>query len=275
MKIKKGLKNSSQISSKNIEVNSKKIHYLEKGHGEVIALLHGWPASAEMFVPLMKTLPSNKRVVAIDLPGFGRSDELDVYHNYDNIVQQLDLFFRELSIDRCTLFGMSLGAALAIRYAKRYPNKIKKVIANSPPIHFIDQISLAQKVLLKVSDYFPFVKIGIFKLMQGRSASLHNLFWGEKGPDTKFVTEKMISEALKFKLKALDETVHAFAYTDLKEDLKDIKVNVVVICGKDDTLFLNEARKLKKVSRNVDIVAVKGDHLLSIKKPQVLAKLLL
>ncbi len=56
----------------------KRIHTLEAGEGEPLILLHGSGNSAADWVPLMK-VPLNRRLIAVDRPGFGLSDPIE-YH---------------------------------------------------------------------------------------------------------------------------------------------------------------------------------------------------
>ena len=63
------------IQSKYITIENLKLHYLEEGEGEVVLLLHGFPTSSHLWRNVMPSIAATHRVIALDLPGFGRSDK--------------------------------------------------------------------------------------------------------------------------------------------------------------------------------------------------------
>jgi pimeloyl-ACP methyl ester carboxylesterase len=54
-------------------VNGLKINYEEKGEGELIVLLHGWGSNITLFANLIDLLSKKYKVVAMDMPGFGKA----------------------------------------------------------------------------------------------------------------------------------------------------------------------------------------------------------
>ena len=55
-----------------------KIDYLEMGEGPLIVLFHGWGANKELFQTIMTVISEKYRVVAPDVPGFGKRDRKSV-----------------------------------------------------------------------------------------------------------------------------------------------------------------------------------------------------
>ena len=51
------------------------INYIDKGEGDLVVLLHGWGANISLFSSMAELLSKKYRVVAMDLPGFGGSDD--------------------------------------------------------------------------------------------------------------------------------------------------------------------------------------------------------
>jgi len=51
------------------------INYIEEGEGEPIIVLHGWGANINTVLSLVNILKDRYRVYAMDLPGFGESQE--------------------------------------------------------------------------------------------------------------------------------------------------------------------------------------------------------
>ena len=59
----------------NMTYKSLKVEYLEMGEGPFIVLFHGWGANKELFQTIMTVMSEKYRVVAPDVPGFGKSEE--------------------------------------------------------------------------------------------------------------------------------------------------------------------------------------------------------
>ena len=59
----------------NRTINGININYEEKGEGELIVLLHGWGSNIKLFANLIDLLSKKYKVVAMDMPGFGESQE--------------------------------------------------------------------------------------------------------------------------------------------------------------------------------------------------------
>ncbi len=108
-------------------INGINISYACEGTGEPIILLHGWGQSAEAFEPIFNILKADYCVWAIDLPGFGLSEEpefgMDIY-DYEKVV---DTFIKENNIINPTLIGHSFGGRISIIYAAKNRN-IKNIV---------------------------------------------------------------------------------------------------------------------------------------------------
>lgn len=61
---------------------------------EVIVLLHGFPGNHIGLVGLASKLPDSCRIIILDLPACGQSDELEGIHSLKNYSAWLDLFWK-------------------------------------------------------------------------------------------------------------------------------------------------------------------------------------
>ncbi len=108
-------------------INGLNISYAKAGSGENVIMLHGWGQSAEAFEPIFNILQEDYTVWALDLPGFGQSDEpkegMDIYA-YEEIVSK---FIQENNISNPTLIGHSFGGRISIIYAAKNEN-IKQIV---------------------------------------------------------------------------------------------------------------------------------------------------
>lgn len=97
--------------------------------GKRLLALHGWLDNAASYAPLAPLLPG-LRLVALDLPGHGRSEARPVgsaYHFIDwlpNIFEAADA----LGWDRFVLMGHSMGAGICSLAAGVFPERVEKLI---------------------------------------------------------------------------------------------------------------------------------------------------
>jgi pimeloyl-ACP methyl ester carboxylesterase len=107
---------------------------LETGSGEPLVLIHGSGMSAPTWAPLLARL-SGRRVLAVDLPGFGLSDP----HDYrgrslrEHAVAQVSSLLDALELERAELAGNSLGGMWSLCMAQAAPERVAGVTAYGIP----------------------------------------------------------------------------------------------------------------------------------------------
>ena len=113
-----------------VDVEGLRLHYLERGRGRPVILIHGLSGSAYDFeVSISEGLARDHRVVAFDRPGNGYSDQLpDERQSLFVEARQLHAAALKLGLERPLLVGYSLGAAVAIAYADAYPEDVAGVV---------------------------------------------------------------------------------------------------------------------------------------------------
>jgi 2-hydroxy-6-oxonona-2,4-dienedioate hydrolase len=128
-------------TSRTIQTKSGKIHYNEAGEGQPILMLHGSGPGAtgwSNFGPNMKVLAEGYRVIAADMPGWGKSDA--VTHDKRNHVQAALDLLDALEIDKAAFVGNSMGGATTLRFATEHPERMSHLVtmgAGSPgPVLF-------------------------------------------------------------------------------------------------------------------------------------------
>ena len=113
----------------NKEIFGLDIHYTEEGEGELVVLLHGWGSNIELFRPTIDTLKGNYKVVAMDMPGFGQSEEPDEPWDVDRYVDFLLAFLEPYHADKVILLGHSFGGRVIIKLcARELPFTVDKVV---------------------------------------------------------------------------------------------------------------------------------------------------
>jgi branched-chain amino acid transport system permease protein len=111
-------KRRTVMDGKFIEVNGKRVFYVERGEGRPLVLVHGNTGSSRWYSRVMD-MPGC-RTIALDLPNFGRSDALDVA-DIDAYADALAGFIEALGLSKPAVVGHSLGGAVVMAMAARRP----------------------------------------------------------------------------------------------------------------------------------------------------------
>ena len=129
-----------------MEIRGATIRYAEAGCGETVLLCHGIPLSMTTWQDLFFLLAKDHRVIAVDIPGYGRSSKAPGDYSLARIADDIAGLCAALDIPRVHLVGSSFGAAVAITVALSYPCRVDRlVLINSVGIaggtHKIERIA--------------------------------------------------------------------------------------------------------------------------------------
>lgn len=114
-----------------VDVGGARLYYYAAGSGgggEPIIFLHGFPTSSHIWRDVVPLLPPGRRVVVVDLLGYGRSDrpegrDLSIKGHAERVLALLDV----LRISYATVVGHDLGGGIAQYLAVRYPTRVARL----------------------------------------------------------------------------------------------------------------------------------------------------
>jgi pimeloyl-ACP methyl ester carboxylesterase len=112
-----------------IEVGNARLHYLDRGSGPVVVMVHGLGGNLRNFYELIDRVALTCRVVAVDRPGSGYSRMISGAH--PSLAAQATIiaeFIHKLDLDRPLLVGHSLGGALALALALEHRNCVRSLV---------------------------------------------------------------------------------------------------------------------------------------------------
>ncbi|TVT55221.1 alpha/beta fold hydrolase [Amycolatopsis rhizosphaerae] len=115
-----------------------RLHYHEAGseHEETLILLHGGGPGASAWSNFARNIPvfaKSYRVIAVDQPGFGRSDKPTEHPQYFTHSSQAVIgLMDELGIEKAHLVGNSLGGGTAVRLALDHPRRAGRLVLMGP-----------------------------------------------------------------------------------------------------------------------------------------------
>lgn len=116
------------IESRHVTVGEVKLHYLEAGMGPPVVLLHGWPTSSFLWRDVIPPIAERNRVIALDLPGFGRSDKpLGASYSFRYFDEILEGALAALGIEKTSLVVHDLGGPVGLYWASRRLERIERL----------------------------------------------------------------------------------------------------------------------------------------------------
>ena len=102
--------------------------YYDRGSGPALLLIHGMFGDHLDWEPVLESLAERRRVIAVDLPGFGDSAKPDIDYSASTFTQQIVKLLDELGIERIAVAGNSFGGQIAMALALAHPERVEKLV---------------------------------------------------------------------------------------------------------------------------------------------------
>lgn len=213
-------------------INNVEVYYerYNQGGEKPLVFLHGWGQNTEMMLPVAKPFIENHEVILIDLPGFGKSGQLDRPYEVSDYVELLHKLLQKLDIKKPTLIGHSYGGKISLLYASKYEVE-KLVLFGSPFQKEIGKESLKLKTLRTLK------KIPGINKLEG------------------FAKKHIGSTDYKNASPVMRETLVKTVNLDITEEVKKIKAPTLLIWGTaDEAVSIDRAYELEKLIPDAGLV---------------------
>lgn len=213
-------------------INNVEVYYerYNQGGEKPLVFLHGWGQNTEMMLPVAKPFIENHEVILIDLPGFGKSGQLDRPYEVSDYVELLHELLQKLDIKKPTLIGHSYGGKISLLYASKYEVE-KLVLFGSPFQKEIEKESLKLKTLRTLK------KIPGINKLEG------------------FAKKHIGSTDYKNASPVMRETLVKTVNLDITEEVKKIKASTLLIWGTaDEAVSIDRAYELEKLIPDAGLV---------------------
>lgn len=244
-------------------VNGIRVNYEVMGQGQTVLLLHGWASSLEPYRRLMNQLSAKYRVIALDFPGMGGSQEPNEPWDVDGFADFVLAFLEQFRLDRLSLVGHSYGGRVIIKLANRQlPFAIDKIVlidsaGIKPPAS--KKKSLRQRIY-KLGKWFLSLK-PVAKCFPGALEKLRVRF----GSADYAAASPMMRQCL---VRAVNE--------DLSHLLPGIHAPTLLVWGDLDTATpISDARQMEKAIPNAGLAVIPGTgHFSFVENPQLFARIM-
>ncbi|MEE4194540.1 MAG: alpha/beta hydrolase [Anaerolineae bacterium] len=147
------------------------LHYEVMGRGKPLIFLHGWLGSYRIWRESLRHFSKNYRCYTIDLWGFGESGEREEQtteadretYKVENFVDMVAEFMDRMGMDKVPLIGHSMGGTTSLRFAIKYPKRVKGVTVIGSPI---DGESLAPLLKIAGRPFFAKATFAFFPIFR-------------------------------------------------------------------------------------------------------------
>ena len=208
-KVEKDISANFPFESKFINLGQDTIHYVESGEGDPILLLHGLPSNLYIWRNIIPNIDSNKKVIALDFLGFGKSSfPADKNVSVEMQYKMLKDFIEAKGLKNVTFLVQDIGSIAGMLYTIREPQNVKGIALFEAPFMpaavMYDQLPFSFKAFMKLTR----TKKGNEKWMVKRN------FSGKKLSTNFFAGRKLPKDAYKFYSQPWDEKERRYAITN-------------------------------------------------------------
>lgn len=209
------------------------LHYLEKGQGKPLILLHGNGEDNSYFVYQVAYFSRFYRVMAIDTRGHGQSPRGTAPFSIQQFAEDLRGFLDQHDIPKAHILGFSDGGNIALTFALHYPERVDRLILNGANLF--------------PAGVKPTVQLPI--VLGYHTASL----FAKRSPKAK-------ENAALLGLMVKEPNIRP-------EELNGLTVPTLVIAGTKDMIRESHTRLIARSLPNARLVLLPGDHFIANKEP--------
>lgn len=232
----------SLLIQKNAEIRTKvkgncvdiQLHYIEKGEGNPLVLLHGNGQSLAYFQNQIEAFSKFYRVFAVDTRGHGQSPRGTAPFTMRQFSEDLRAFLDAHDLKKIHLLGFSDGGNIALTFALLYPEYIEKLIVNGANLN---TKGVKPRYQIPIELGYRFTKLFAAKNETvRRKCELLGLMVNE--PNIRF------------------------------EQLGALTMPTLVLVGTNDMIKDAHSRAIAAALPNAEFVALKGGHCISKDAPE-------
>jgi pimeloyl-ACP methyl ester carboxylesterase len=116
-------------AERTLSIEGRRLNFAELGEGSRgFLLVHGMGGRWQHWLETIPSLARRGRVLAVDLPGFGRSELPNGGVSLDGFADTAAVLCREVGLERAVVLGHSMGGPISLRFATRHAELTEAVV---------------------------------------------------------------------------------------------------------------------------------------------------
>lgn len=207
------------------------LHYVKKGSGAPLLLLHGNGESGDYFIHQLDEFARYFTVYAVDTRGHGQSPRGTAPFTISQFADDLLGFMDEQGIERAHIMGFSDGGNIALTFALRHPGRVGRLVLNGANL---DPAGVRPSVQLPIVLGY----------------KLASLFQAPKARANAELLGLMVNEP----------HIHP-------EELAALTMPVLVVAGSRDMIKASHSQLIADSLPDGRLVTIEGDHFIANKQP--------
>jgi pimeloyl-ACP methyl ester carboxylesterase len=104
------------------------LNYRVEGTGKPVVLLHGFLENLHIWDDFSAFLQPGLQVIAVDLPGFGKSSVFGENHTMPFMAEAVNAVLKAENISKAALVGHSMGGYVSLAFAKKFPEAVQALV---------------------------------------------------------------------------------------------------------------------------------------------------
>ncbi len=252
------------------KMNGVPLYAAVRGRGPAVTLVHGFPLNHRIYDTQIRALSHTHRVIAPDLPGFGKSPPMGEDISMDTYADAVAAILDALEIEKTVLAGLSMGGYIAFAFWRRYPERVQGLVllntrakADTPEARE-NRFKTIEAV--QTDGLAPLIENMIPKLLspvtlRGKAHVVNKL---------RHIMGESSVEGVVAALKAMA------GRPDTRSTLESITVPTLIIAGRDDALIpVSEAEDMALAIPDARLHVVdQAGHLVTMERPRTTARLM-
>jgi pimeloyl-ACP methyl ester carboxylesterase len=235
------------------------LNYTRKGSGDVVVLIHGFLGSTAIFDPIIEPLIDRFDVIAIDLPGHGKSEIPEGYYTVYRYAEEILEILTAEKVDKSYWIGHSMGGYITLAAIEKQYTNIEKVVL----LYSSDAADSAEQIEKRTKQQQEIEESGVGAFVDG---VIHNFLAPEAKTEHILYAKEVAHEAT---VEGLIAALGAMKSRQNQRDLIDtIATPVLVIEGEQD----KAVTPIETSNPNVKKVTTNTGHLGMIEDPQAVLR---
>jgi pimeloyl-ACP methyl ester carboxylesterase len=242
-RLARNAENDNPPAGQFLQVGGVRLHYVERGAGVPLVLLHGNGSMIQDFESsgLIDLAAKNYRVIVFDRPGFGHSDRpRNVVWTPAAQAELINSALERLGVSRAIVLGHSWGASVAVALALKYPGLVQGLVLASGyyyPTLRPDVLALSAPALPLVGDILrhtisPIVGRVMWPLLMAK-------IFGPRSVPKKFegFPKEMALRPSQLRASAAESALMIPDAFQFRDQYANLKMPTVLVAGDEDRLI--------------------------------------
>jgi 3-oxoadipate enol-lactonase len=214
------------------------LHWIEfppvARRGRDVVLLHGLGSSAEDWILQAPILQDRHRVLAVDLPGFGRSPRLPGWPSMEDYAGAVVATLARAEVAEAHVIGLSLGGAVGLQLALDHPEIVTSlVLVNSFAYRRVRLAAL-------VRTGWRFVYVLADRMDRVGAWVAQELFPGPKQDEVRKLAAERLGRTHR---RPYLQAGQAIARFDARRRLPEVRCPTLIVAGEEDGLIPLSAKE--------------------------------